>query len=314
MQTYILRRLIISVAQLLGAATLVFFMIRLVPGDPAGAILGESANQEQIQAIRAQLGLDRPLIEQYTGWLGKLFRGDLGQSLISGRSIGQDVAYYFPRTLELALSAFLIGVLIGIPNGVLAAVWRDRPPDLIATSMSLVGLSVPNFVLGTLLIILFGLWLRWFPPTGYIPWEEDWGAHLKVLILPALALSIHLAAVVTRMTRSTVLEVLGLDFVRTARGKGLGEQTVLFRHALRNALIPVVSLTGVQFGTLLGGSVVVEQVFRWPGISTMLLNAVSYRDYPTVQAVVLLVCSIFIIVNLGVDLVNGFLDPRIRYR
>lgn len=313
MGAYILRRLITTMVLAWAVATIVFFFIRLVPGDPAAQIAGEVATPEQINAIRERLGLNAPWYEQYLRWMGNLLRGDLGDSLISGIPVVDDLTAQLPRTLELALASVVLAVAIGVPLGVWAATHRDRPQDHLASAVSLATISVPGFILGSLLVLAFAVKLNWLPATGFTPLQEDPVDHLKHLLLPAVALGIPMSAALVRYTRSAALEVLGRDYVRTARAKGLGPTVVLYRHAVRNALIPVVTLLGLEMGGLLGGTVIIETIFSWPGLSSMLSRAISQRDYPIVQSVVLLIALIFIFLNLIVDVVNGFLDPRIRY-
>jgi len=315
MQPYALRRLVLSFFLALGAALIVFFSIHLAPGDAVLAALGEAGmmTPEQVQVKRHELGLDRPLLVQCGDWLAHLARGDLGVSFVNGRPIARDIAATFPRTLELVVAALLIGVLLGIPAGVYSATHQERWLDYLLTGLSLTAVSVPSFVSGTLLLLLFGLSLRWLPVSGYVSFADDPGQHLQLLVLPAAALGLIMAATITRMTRAAMLEVRQSDFVRTARAKGLPERLVLFYHTLKNALIPVVTLTGIEVGSLLGGTVIIEYVFTWPGMSTLLITAAERRDYPVVQGVVLVTAFFFVLVSLLVDLLNASLDPRIRY-
>lgn len=315
MRGYVVQRLALAGFLALGAASVVFFMIQLAPGDVVLAALGDAGGltPEQVQTKRAELGLDRPLLVRYAEWLGRAARGDLGSSFVNGRAIWRDISLNFPRTLELVGVALALGLLLGIPAGVSSATHRDRWPDYVLTGASLVAVSVPTFVSGTLLLLLFGLQLRWLPVSGFVSFPDDPLLHLRLLVLPAAALGLFMAAIITRMTRSTVLEVTRSDYVRTARGKGLPERLVLFRHTLRNALIPVVTLTGVEVGSLLGGTVIIEFVFTWPGVSSLLLTAANRRDYPMVQGVVLVIAAAFVLINLLVDVLNAYLDPRIRY-
>jgi ABC-type dipeptide/oligopeptide/nickel transport system permease component len=259
---YVIRRLLITLVLMFGVASLVFFIIYLIPGDVATIIVGERATLEQVAHVRKSLGLDRPLYVQYFDWVFRVFRGDLGSSLISGRPVIRDLISQLPRTVELMVSAILVAVFIGIPAGVLAAVRRSRVEDRIVSVFGLMGLSVPSFVVGTLLALFLGVYLRWLPVSGYVPIDQDPVHHLKLLFMPSLALGLSMAGVVMRMTRSAMLGVLGEDYIRTARAKGLDERTVRYRHALRNALVPVVSVIGVQAGTLLGGTVIIEFIFN----------------------------------------------------
>jgi peptide/nickel transport system permease protein len=298
---------------MLGVASIVFFVIYLIPGDVASIIVGERATPEQVAHVRQALGLDRPLYVQYLDWLAKVIRGDLGKSLISGRSVMKDLILQLPRTVELMVSAILLAIGIGIPLGILAAVKRSRIEDRVVSTLGLLGLSVPSFVIGTLLALILGVYLRCLPISGFVPFHQDPVHHLQLLFMPSLALGLSMAGVVMRMTRSTMLGVMGEDYIRTARAKGLSERHVRYRHALRNALVPVVSIIGVQAGTLLGGTVIIEFIFNWPGLSSLLLRAIYQRDAPLVQGVILLISGVFILINLMVDLLNSRLDPRIRY-
>ncbi|MBW1699468.1 MAG: ABC transporter permease [Deltaproteobacteria bacterium] len=319
MLQYIIRRTLLALFMIFCVGTIIFFLIHLIPGDPVDVILsgvgsGSSATPEQYEAMRATLGLDKPLYEQYLRWLFRFLRGDLGTSPLSGRKVAPDIIRQLPRTLELIAGALIIAVLVGLPAGVIAAVKSNTRYDLAVTTLSLVGLSLPNFVVGTMLILLFGLYLEWIPLGGYIAFSENPSEHLKLLFFPSFALGLALAAIIMRMTRSSLLEVLRQDYIRTARAKGLSEFVINYHEALRNALIPVVTITGVQVGTLLGGTVVVEYVFGWPGLSTLLIQGVWHRNYPMVQGVVMLMSGGFIFINLIVDIINAYLDPRIRYQ
>lgn len=315
MLRYVVRRCLISFVMVLGVGTIVFFLIHLVPGDVVNVILGGGqASQEQYQKIRQNLGLDRPLYVQYGTWLSQIVQGDLGTSLITDRKVGPDILRQVPRTLELVLGSLVIALIIGIPGGIIAAVKCNSKYDFSVSTFSALGLSLPNFVVGTMLVLVFGLHLQWFPLGGYVSFDEDPWQHLRLLFFPSFALGFALGATILRMTRSSMLDVLQQDYIRTARAKGLREILVNGHHALRNALIPVVTLTGIEIGTLLGGTVVVEYVFSWPGLSTLLIQGVWRRDYPMVQAVVLLISGGFIFINLIVDITNGYLNPRIRYQ
>jgi peptide/nickel transport system permease protein len=314
MGRYVIRRLLQSALMIFIVATLVAVFIHFLPGDPAYVILGEDrATEERVDAIREQLGLNRPIYEQYVDWLGGVVRGDLGNSLISGRPIRTDLQLRIPRTFELGGVAVLISVLVGIPLGVLAARYRNGPVDLLATSFAILGLSVPVFVVGPLLVLLLSVKTDILPASGYVSFSEDPVEHLKRLALPAVTLGVLSSATIIRMTRSSMLEVLGEDYVRSARSRGLGERSVLFTHALRNALIPVVTIIGLQMGTLLGSSVLVEYIFNWPGVSTFLIDGINRRDYPIVQAVILVIAVTFILLNLLTDLIYAWIDPRIKY-
>jgi ABC-type dipeptide/oligopeptide/nickel transport system permease component len=287
-----------------GVCTLVFLLIHLVPGDPVEAMLGEGARPADRAALTAALGLDRPPVEQYLGYLGRLVRLDLGQSFVYQRPVIGLLAERLPATLTLAAVALTLALAIAIPLGVLAACQRGRALDGAATGFSLLGSSIPNFWLGPLLIMVFSLWLGWTPVSG-----REGPASL---VLPALTLGTSLAAILARMVRSSVLEVLGEDYIRTARAKGLSPAAVLWGHALRNAWLPVLTLVGLQLGGLLGGAVITETIFAWPGLGSLLVEAIQGRDYPVVQGCVLLVSLGYVLVNTGTDLIYAWIDPRIR--
>ncbi len=297
-------RLLSALITLLGVVTLVFFLIHFIPGDPVEYILGDSARPADRNALRQQLGLDQPLLLQYSSYLSNLLSLDLGKSLHSNQSVTALLAERFPATLELALAAFIIAVLIAVPLGVMAARRRGTAWDSSAMTLSLLGVSIPNFWLGPMLILLFSLWLGWTPVSG----REQPGS----LILPAITLGASLSAVLARMVRSTLLEVLNEDYIRTARAKGLKESSVIWRHALMNTMLPVVTLLGLQLGALLAGAVITETVFSWPGIGSLLIESIQKRDYPLVQGCVLLVAVSYLLINTTTDLLYQLLDPRIR--
>jgi peptide/nickel transport system permease protein len=313
---YLVRRLALGVGLLWVVATVLFFSIHLLPGDPALLILGGDAAQaspEQLARVRARLGLDRPLPLQYVEWLGRLARADLGTSLLDERPVARDLANRLPRTLQLVVPATVVAVALGIPLGTFAARRRGGLADPAASAVALAGFSMPVFVVGMLLVLVFSLQLGWLPPTGYVPPDEDAAGFLRHLVLPVLALSAAPLATVMRMTRSAYLEEAARDFVRTARAKGLGERAVARRHILRNALLPVVSVVGLQVGSMFAGAVLVEYIFSWPGMNALLLRALGTRDYPVIQAVVLLGSALFVVVNLVTDLCYAIVNPRIRY-
>ena len=288
----------------LGVCTLVFLLLHLVPGDPVDAMLGESARPADRAALRASLGLDQPLLEQYTRYLVGLARLDLGQSFQDQRPVSAVLAERLPATLQLAAAALLLALVLAIPLGVLAAKHRGGPIDGAAMGFSMLGISLPNFWLGPLLILVFSLWLGWTPVSG-----NDGAVSL---VLPAITLGTGLAAVLARMVRASVLEVLGEDYIRTARAKGLSEAAVLRRHALRNAWLPVLTLVGLQLGGVLGGAVITETVFAWPGVGSLLVESIQSRDYPVVQGCVLLISVLYVLVNALTDLAYARVDPRIR--
>ena len=299
-------RLLSALVTLLGVVTLVFFLIHLIPGDPVEFMLGDSARPADREALRSQLGLDQPLPRQYRDYLLGLLTLDLGTSLHSNQAVTALLAERYPATLELALAAFAIAAVIAFPLGVMAARRQGTAWDSGAMTVSLLGVSIPNFWLGPMLILLFSLWLGWTPVSG----REQAGA----LILPAVTLGASLAAVLARMVRSSLLEVLNEDYIRTARAKGLSEGRVIWRHALVNALLPVVTLLGLQLGALLAGAVITETVFSWPGIGTLLIESIHKRDYPLAQGCVLLIAVSYLVVNTATDLLYQLLDPRIRAR
>ena len=306
MGSFLTRRLVLSVPVLLGVATLVFSLIHMIPGDPAQAMLGETASEADVAALRSKLGLDRPLLEQYAAFLGGLARGDLGTSLRTGEPVAQQIWQRAPATVELAAAAMVFAIGVAIPLGVLAAVWRGTAVDFASMGLALTGISVPNFWLGPLLAIVFSVWLEWLPVSG----RGTWG-HL---VLPAVSLGAGLAAILARMTRATLLEELREPYVQAARARGASASRAVLRHALRSGLIPIVTLIGLQFGTVLTGAVITETVFAWPGIGRLLIQSIGFRDYPVVQGCILLIAVTYMAVNLITDLAYGSLDPRIRYQ
>ncbi len=305
MLQYTLRRVLISIPTLVGVLVIVFMMVRLAPGDPAVLLAGEFASPEVIERARARFGLDRSYPEQFAFFVGGLVQGDLGRSTRTNRLVTDDLADFFPNTLELALAAIVVALIVGIPAGVVSALRPNGPLDFGVTFIALLGVSMPVFWFGLLAILFFSVQLGWFPVAGRGTWQH--------LVLPAITLGLSSTAIIARMTRSSMLEVLNLDFVRTARAKGLPGRNVVLKHALRNALVPVVTVVGLQFGALLAGAVITETVFTWPGIGRLLVDSIRARDYPVVQGAVLLIAVSFVVVNLVVDLVYGFIDPRIRY-
>lgn len=312
MWRYVARKALAAVPVLLGATLLAFLILRLSPGDPARLIAGEGAFEEDVQLIRRKLGLDQPFAVQYARFLVSILKGEFGRSIRTGRPVRVELAARFPYTMELATTSLLLSVAIGVTAGIVAAVKPNTPYDYGATLSALAGISAPTFWLGLLLMLLFSYHLGWLPASGR--GGPAWTlAGWKSLIMPAIALGTPSAAIIARLTRSSLLEVLRQDYVRTARSKGLVERLVIVRHALRNALIPVVTVVGLRLGGLLGGAVITEQVFAWPGIGTMIVTAIATRDYPTVQGAILVTSFVFVSVNLGVDLLYALVDPRIRY-
>jgi peptide/nickel transport system permease protein len=316
MWKYVLRRVGVSILLLFMVATILFFSIHLLPGDPIILILGGDTAQptpEQIEMVRAKLGLDKPLWLQFATWLKRVSRGDLGRSLVDERSVARDLANRLPRTLQLVVPATLVATALGVPLGMFAARRRGRIADPAASAVALLGFSMPVFVVGMLFVVLFSLELGWFPPTGYVSFGENPREFFRHLVLPVLALAAAPMAITMRMTRSSFLEQSALDYVRTARAKGLPEPTVAWRHVLRNALLPVVTVIGLQAGSMFAGAVLVEYIFSWPGLNLLLLNSISTRDYPIIQGVVLLSAVMFVLVNLITDLCYAVINPRIRY-
>jgi peptide/nickel transport system permease protein len=312
----LIQRLVLAALQVWLVGTLVFSLLHILPGDPVLVILGSerTPDPEVLEAVRARLGLDKPLGEQYVNWLADLVQGDLGLSLSNDQPVWDRISARLPRTLELVIGAMLLASTIGVFLGVTAALNWNTPRDSLVNIISAVGMSVPVYVVGTLLVLLFAVQLRWLPNAGYVSAQEDFGEFLRRLTLPMITLSLAPMAIITRTTRSSLLEVRFSDYVRTAYAKGLRSQTVVIRHMLRNAFIPVVTIIGIQMGALLGGTVIVEFIFNWPGLSTLLITSIQRRDYPVVQGIVLVIATLFILINLLVDLLYSWLDPRIRHR
>jgi ABC-type dipeptide/oligopeptide/nickel transport system permease component len=304
MLRYLIRRLVLTIPVLVGVATLVFALIHFIPGDPAQAMLGEGATPEEVHQLRERLGLNRPLIVQYGSFLGGLVRGDLGVSLRNDQPVTQQILERMPATAELAFASMTVAVLMAVPLGIIAAVWRGTAVDFGAMTLSLVGISVPNFWLGPLLAIVFAVELGWLPVGGR--------GTLAHLVLPAVTLGAALAAILARMTRASLLEELREPYVLAARAKGVSRTRAVLFHAFRNSLIPIVTILGLQFGVVLTGAVITETIFAWPGIGRLLIQSINFRDYPLVQGCVLLIAVTYVGVNLITDLTYSFLDPRIR--
>ena len=314
MAEVVLRRLLATVPVLLLVTAGVFALLHLTPGDPVDAMMAESADASAKESLRRELGLDRPIAVQYAAWMGRLLRGDLGRSIRNGEPVLENVSRRIRPSLQLALLAMAIALTIAFPVAIASAVRHNTGVDRLGTTFALFGICMPNFLLALLLIFVFGVTLRWLPISGYLdPLEEGWSG-LRSLILPAVTLGLALAAVITRTLRSSLLEALAEDYVRTARAKGLSEWVVIRGHVLKNALIPVVTVLGLQLGTLIGGAVITEYIFALPGIGRLVVDAVFARDYPLVQGVILLIALAFIVSNLLVDLLYGYIDPRIRLR
>lgn len=306
MSAYVLRRLLQSVVVLFGVSLVVFMLARLAPGDPVSLMLAETASPEQIEAAREHYGLNDPLPVQYWLFVSRAIQGDFGDSLYYNEPALRVILEAFPETVKLALAAFVVAVSVAVPLGVIAAIKRDTVWDYLAVGLSVLGQAAPSYWVGIILILFFSVRFQRLPSSG------NFGP--EYIILPSVTLAALLMAILARLTRAGMLDVLGEDYVRTARSKGLRERTTILRHALRNALIPLVTIMGLQLGSLLGGAVIVEQVFAWPGVGRLAITAISARDYPIIQAVVLVVSTVFVVINLAVDLLYAFLDPRIRYQ
>lgn len=314
MAEVLIRRLLLAVPMLFGMSVVVFLIIRLVPGDPVLAVLGLNATPELQARMRSDLGLDDAIFVQYVNWIGGVFTGDFGIDYRSNEEISTMLADRLPVTIELAVLSLALSTLIAVPLGVWAAVRRGRMPDRGARAVSLVGISVPDFWLAIMLILAFSLGLGWLPSSGWVPLDDDPWLNLKHMALPALALATGLAAVLIRITRAAMLDVLHDDHIRFARANGLRERSVIFRHALRNAAIPIVTVIGMQAGYVLGGAIVIEQVFALPGVGRLVLDSVLARNYPVVQASVLMVGLLFVLTNLAADLLYAVLNPKLRSR
>jgi peptide/nickel transport system permease protein len=298
---------------LLGVVLAVFIMVKLAPGDPAAALLGVQATPDELVRVRHSMGLDRSWPEQFGIWLLGAVQGDLGKSYISKKPVTELIATRLPVTIELAIIGTLLAALVGISAGVLSAARRYSRLDYFVTTLALFGVSMPTFWFGILLILLFSLYLGWLPASGFVPLNKDPMRHFQAVLMPSLSLGIFLAGALARFSRNSMVETLALGYVRTARAKGLANSTVIWVHALRNSLIPTITVLGAQFGALLGGAVIVEQVFAYPGVGTLLLTAISQRDYPVLEGVVLIVATLVVLTNLLVDLAYTWLDPRIHY-
>jgi peptide/nickel transport system permease protein len=330
---YAVRRALTVIPVLVGVSVLVFGFIHLIPGDPALTMLGERATPEKVAEVRLRLGLDRPILEQYLLYVGKILRGDLGVSIVRGDPVLADLLRRFPATVELAITAITLALAFGIPIGIVSAVWRNSMIDSLSRVWALAGVSMPIFWLGVMLAWMFGVWLRWLPigfrldtGTAYEPWtnfvildsalQGNWAAlrdAARHLVLPAIALATIPLALIARMTRASLLEVLSRDYVRTAEAKGLTQRAVVLRHALRNALLPVLTVVGLQVGHLLSGAILTETIFSWPGIGLWVYESIESRDYAIVQGASLFIAVVFVTVNLVTDLLYAAVDPRIKY-
>lgn len=313
MFTFVLRRLAAALPVMAVVAGVVFAILRLTPGDPAAILAGDSATPQQLESIRQSLGLDQPLHQQFLQWMGQLLRGDLGTSLLSGTPVAEMVIQRMGPSIALCISTIVLAIVVAVPLGVLAAWRQGRLLDRAVMAASVLGFSIPVFITGYVLILVLSLGLGWFPVQGYKPPAEGLWPFLRSITLPTLALSSVYIALIARITRTSVIEVMNEDFIRTARAKGLGERGVLLGHALRNAAVPIVTIIGVGIAMLIGGVVVTESVFNLPGLGRLVVEAVLARDYPVIQALILLFALVYVLINLVVDLLYTVFDPRIRY-
>lgn len=313
MTTYVARRILLAIPTLFVMLTAIFVLVRLVPGDAASVILGDQASAASLAALRERLGLDQPVGVQYLAFIGKVLTGDLGQSLSSGRSVIQEVLLVLPSTIELTVAAILIGLVFGLPLGVAAALTRNGWVDYVSRVVSLVGLSFPAFVSGILMLIVFAIQLGWFPVLGSTSGNASLTERLRTLALPALNLGIIMTAYVMRVTRAAMLNVLTEDYIRTARAKGVGRAQLVMRHALRNSLIPIITVVGLYFGTLIGNSVLTEIIFNRPGLGKLIIGALNARDYTLLQGLMIIFAICVIVVNTVTDLAYGLVDPRVKY-
>ncbi len=314
MKTYVARRLLALVPVALVVATVAFVLIHLAPGDPASVIAGPDATPDDVGRIERQLGLDAPLPVQLIRWYARLAQGDLGQSIFLRKPVTETILDRVEPTLLLTASALVIAIVLGVPAGVLAARYHDSATDQALMAAALVGISVPNFLAGLLLVLCFSVWLGWFPVAGYAPLEDGWPATLRSLVLPAFALGVVQSALIARIARSSMLDVLREPFIVAGRAKGLGERAVVYKHALKNAMIPTVTIIGISFAVLISGAVVIETVFNIPGLGRLIISAVLRRDYPVIQGVVLCTAGVYMLINLAVDLSYLIFDPRVKYQ
>jgi peptide/nickel transport system permease protein len=314
MLAFIIRRIITTIPVMAFVALFVFSLLYIAPGDPAAIIAGPDAPADDVARIRRTLGLDEPLYVQLAGWYGRLLTGDLGQSIFLRKPVLEAILDRAEPTLLLTLSAIVVATLLGVPAGVLSARHHNTATDQTLMMLALLGISVPNFLLGLIFVLVFGVWLGWFPVAGYSPLEDGWMATARSLVLPAFALGLVQSALIARIARSSMLDVLREQYITTGRAKGLAERLVVYKHALRNALVPTVTVIGISFAVLISGAVVVETVFNIPGLGRLVVSAVSRRDYPVVQGVVLVIAGVYMVVNLLVDLSYLVIDPRVKYQ
>lgn len=313
MKTYLLRRALAIIPVMLVVATVSFVLIRLAPGDPASVLAGPDATTEDLAQLRTALGMDQPLPVQLVKWYARLAQGDLGQSIFLRRPVVQAVVERLEPTLLLTLWGTVLAILIGVPAGIVSARYHNTAVDQSFMALALLGLSIPNFLLGLLMILVFGVWLGWLPVSGYVPLDEGVWRNLRSLLMPAVSLGLVQSALVARITRSSMLDVLREQYILSGRAKGLSERAVIYKHALKNAIIPTLTVIGITVALLIGGAVVIETVFNIPGVGRLIISAVLRRDYPVVQGVVLLIAVTYTVINLLVDLAYLVIDPRIRY-
>ena len=314
MKTYVVRRLLALIPVALVVATVAFVLIHLAPGDPASVIAGPDASRDDVQRIERQLGRDAPLPVQLARWYGRLIQGDLGQSIFLRKPVTDAILDRVEPTLLLTVSAIVIAIIIGVPAGVIAARYHNTTTDQVLMILALLGVSIPNFLLGLLFILFFSVWLGWFPVAGYSPLEYGWLKTVRSLVLPAFALGLVQSALIARIARSSMLDVLREQFITAGRAKGLGERAVIYKHAFKNALIPTMTIIGISFAILISGAVVVETVFNIPGLGRLIISAVLRRDYPVIQGVVLCIAGVYMLINLAVDLSYLIVDPRVKYQ
>lgn len=314
MKTYVARRLLALVPVALVVATVAFVLIHLAPGDPASVIAGPDASAEEVEQLQQQLGLDAPLPVQLVRWYGRLLQGDLGQSIFLRKPVTEAILDRLEPTLLLTVFAVVIAVVIGVPAGVISARYHNTATDQAFMVLALLGVSIPNFLLGLIFVLVFSVWLGWFPVAGYSPLEYGWLKTVRSLVLPAFALGLVQSALIARIARSAMLDVLREQYITTGRSKGLGERALVYKHALKNAMIPTVTIVGISFAVLVSGAVVVETVFNIPGLGRLVISAVLRRDYPVIQGVVLAIAGVYMLINLAIDLSYLLFDPRVRYR
>ncbi|SDQ23475.1 ABC transporter permease [Virgibacillus salinus] len=314
MYTYIMRRILMLFPVLFGVSLFIFVVMRVVPGDVAQTILGTDATPAALKQLRQDFGLNLPLYEQYLNWIGGVLTGDFGESMRTGKEVLPDILNRFKLTFELTFLSALISWVIAIPLGIIAAMKRNSNVDFGVRIISLLGVSVPNFALATVLILILSLMFSYSTPVGYVGFFEDPMRNLEIMVIPSIVLGTAMAGAVMRMTRSSVLEILRQDFIRTIRAKGAKERVVIFQHALRNAMIPILTIIGLQIGTLLGGTVIIEQIFSLPGLGQLVLTGITQRDFMVVQGAVLFIAFVFVMINLLVDILYSYLDPRISYK